>query len=75
MFDANALLVVLANERSCHSQSLLVKRVTLPGGASDLTGSRAELICETAEWSATSTPRYNAGAGKQLLLPVLFHWP
>ena len=42
---------------------------------SDLTCSRMELICETAEWSATSTPCYVASAGKQLLLAVLFHWP
>ena len=33
MVDTNALLVVLANETSCHSQSLLVEGVTLPGEA------------------------------------------
>ena len=34
---------------------------------------RTESICEMAEWSATSTPLYVVGSGKQLLLPVLFH--
>ena len=29
--DSNALLVVLANEPSCHSQTLQAKRVTVPG--------------------------------------------
>ena len=33
MIDTSALLVVTANETSCHSHSLLVKRVTPPEGA------------------------------------------
>ena len=32
MVDTNALVVVSANEPSCHSQSLQAKRVILPGG-------------------------------------------
>ena len=63
--DVSPALINLHNTRQTQDQYKL--------WVSDLTCSRTELICEAAEWSATSTSPYVVGAGKQLLLPVLFN--